>query len=207
MSDAAVYLLLPDGMADWEPGYAVAGLRHWAKVPVRTVGFTEAPITTMGGLRLLPDTTLAELPTGADAVRLFLLPGSDLWEGDYPSSSLEPVLNALDAARVPIAAICGATIAVARAGLLRGRRHTSNGAEYLARFAPGTTVAADYVEELATRDRGVITASGLGPVEFAHEIFAELGVFSPAELAEFLELYKYGGSPHPSPGRQPDEGA
>jgi len=55
MSDAAVFLLLPDGMADWEPGFAVAGLRHWAKVPVRTVGFTRDPITTMGGLRILPD--------------------------------------------------------------------------------------------------------------------------------------------------------
>ena len=192
MSDAAVHVLLPEGMADWEPSYAVAGLHHWAKVPVRTVGFTREPITTMGGLRLLPDITLAELPAGADAVRLFLLPGGDLWEGEYPSSALESVLRALHAADIPIAAICGATIAVARAGLLRGRRHTSNGADYLARFAPGATVAADYVEELATRDRGMITASGLGPVEFAHEIFAELGVLSPAELAEFLELYKYG---------------
>ncbi|HET6638303.1 MAG TPA: DJ-1/PfpI family protein, partial [Gemmatimonadota bacterium] len=88
MSDAAVFLLLPDGMADWEPGFAVAGLRHWAKVPVRTVGFTRDPITTMGGLRILPDISLAEFPTDADAVRLFLLPGGDLWEGDYPSSSL-----------------------------------------------------------------------------------------------------------------------
>jgi len=34
MSEAAVYLLLPESMADWEPGYAVAGLRHWARVPV-----------------------------------------------------------------------------------------------------------------------------------------------------------------------------
>ena len=200
MSDAAVYLLLPDGMADWEPGYAVAGLRHWANVPVRTVGFTQAPVTTMGGLRLLPDIALAELPASADAVRLFLLPGGDLWESDYPSSSLDPILRALDAANVPIAAICGATIPVARAGLLRGRRHTSNGADYLARFAPGMTSVADYVEGLATRDRRIITASGLGPVDFAHEIFAELGVFSPAELAEFLQLYKYGRSPHPSPG-------
>jgi putative intracellular protease/amidase len=199
MSEAAVYLLLPEGMADWEPGYAVAGLRHWAKVPVRTVGFTRAPITTMGGLRLLPDIALAELPAGADAVRLFLLPGGDLWEGEYPHT-LEPVLKTLHAANVPIAAICGATIAVARAGLLGGRRHTSNGADYLAQFAPGMTDATDYVEELATRDRGMITASGLGPVEFAHEIFTELGVFSPAELAEFMELCKYGRMPHPFPG-------
>ena len=195
-----MYLLLAEGMADWEPGYAVAGLRHWANVPVRTVGFTRDPITTMGGLRLLPDIALAELPAGADAVRLLILPGGNLWEGEYPSSALEPVLKNLNAADVPIAAICGATIAVARAGLLRGRRHTSNGDDYLARFAPGTTAASDFVEELATRDRGMVTASGLGPVEFAHEIFAELAVFSAAELAEFLELYKHGRMPRPSPG-------
>ncbi|HEX7242299.1 MAG TPA: DJ-1/PfpI family protein [Longimicrobiaceae bacterium] len=192
MSGAAVHLLLPEGMADWEPGLAVAGLRQWAGVPVRTVGFSRDPVTTMGGLRLLPDLALDELRTHPDAVRLLLLPGGDLWEGDYPAAPLESVLRALEAAGVPVAAICGATIAVARAGLLRGRRHTSNGAGYLERFAPGETAAADYLDALAARDRGVITASGLGPAEFAHEVFAELGVFSPAELTEFLEMYGRG---------------
>ncbi len=192
MSDAAVHLLLPEGMADWEPGLAVAGLRQWAGVPVRTVGFSRDPVTTMGGLRLLPDLALDELRAHPDAVRLLLLPGGDLWEGDYPAAPLESVLQALEGAGVPVAAICGATIAVARAGLLRGRSHTSNGADYLERFAPGATEAADYVDALAARDRGVITASGLGPAEFAHEVFAELGVFSPAELAEFLQLYGRG---------------
>jgi putative intracellular protease/amidase len=194
----AVHLLLPDGWADWEPGYAIAGLRRWADVPVQTVGFAREPVTSMGGLRVLPDLALDELLTDPRRVRLFILPGGDLWESDFPAAVLDRVLTRLQEDGVPVAAICGATIAVARAGLLRGRRHTSNGAEYLARFAPGTTDPADYASTLATRDRGVITASGLGPVEFACEIFAELEVFSASELAEFLQLYKHGRMPDPS---------
>lgn len=200
MSNAAVHLLLPEGWADWETGYAIAGLRRWANVPVRTVGFTRDPVISMGGLRLLPDLALDEIPLDSQSVRLFLLPGSDLWEGNYPAPLLDRALKTFEVGNVPVAAICGATIAVARAGLLRGRRHTSNDAGYLAQFAPGATEAADYVNTLATRDRGVITASGLGPVEFAHEIFAELAVFSTSELAEFMRLYKHGGMSDPSTG-------
>ncbi|HVE78936.1 MAG TPA: type 1 glutamine amidotransferase family protein [Gemmatimonadaceae bacterium] len=198
MSDPAVHVLVPEGLADWEPGYAVAGLRNWAKLPVHTVGFTRDPVSTMGGMRLLPDLALAELQPTPEVVRLFLLPGGDLWEGDYPAALLEPLLQELAQAGVSIAAICGATIAVARAGLLRGRRHTSNGPQYLGQFAPGATEPADYVDALATRDRGVITASGLGPVEFAHEIFAELGVFSAHDLATFVDMYKHGRMPNPA---------
>jgi putative intracellular protease/amidase len=195
MTDAAVHMLVPEGLADWEPGYALAGLRNWGKVPVRTVGFTRDPVTTMGGVRILPDLALAELRSDGEAVRLLLIPGGDLWEGDYPAPLLDPVLQELEAARVPIAAICGATVAVARAGLLRGRRHTSNAPDYLARLAPDATDPAEYVDLPAVRDRGVITASGLAPVEFAYEVFAELGVFAADELAAFLELYKHGRMP------------
>ena len=129
MSAPAVHLLVPDGLADWEPGYAVAGLRNWAGQTVRAVGFTRDPVTTMGGLRILPDLALEELD--AAEVRVLILPGGDLWAGDYPAAELEHSLRGMEAAGVPVAAICGATIAVARAGLLRDRRHASNGADYL----------------------------------------------------------------------------
>jgi putative intracellular protease/amidase len=194
MSQSAVYLLVPEGLADWEPAYAVAMLRRWGWIPVRTVGFTAEPVTTMGGLRVLPDLTLADLPADA-SVQLFLLPGGDLWEGAYPEAVLGAALGRLNSAGVPIAGICGATIALARAGLLRGRRHTSNGADYLGRFAPGATDAADYVDAPAVRDRGVITACGLSPVEFAYEIFGELGAFGDDDREAFLEMYRHGRIP------------
>jgi putative intracellular protease/amidase len=189
----AVHALVFDGFADWEPAYALAELRRSGGLDVVTLGFTEAPVRSMGGLRVLPDRSLAGLdPAG---VRLLILPGGDQWEGDYPRAPLEAALAELHRSAVPIAAICGATLAVARAGLLDDRAHTSNELAYLQRLAPEYRGAGRYVETLAVRDRGVITASGVGPLEFAREIFEELGVFSAADRPVWYHLFKHGRLP------------
>jgi putative intracellular protease/amidase len=160
-----------------------------------TVGFADGAVRSMGGVRVLPDQVLASVETAG--VRLLVLPGGDLWEGDYPRGELEALLGRLERAGVPIAAICGATLAVARAGLLDGRAHTSNEPGYLQRV-PTYAGAARYVDALAVRDRGLITASGLGPTEFAREIFEELGVFSPEDRRLWYQLFKHGRLPEPS---------
>jgi hypothetical protein len=54
------------------------------------------------------------------------------------------------------------------------------------------------VDALAVRDHGVITASGLGPVEFALEIFEQLGVFSPEDRRLWYHIFKNGRFPQPS---------
>ncbi len=187
----AVHVVVLDRLADWEPGYALAGLRRWGRLDVVSVGLGPQPVVSMGGLRVLPDVTLEAVRP--EDVALLLLPGGEAWEVDpAPAARLAPLLLACERAGRPIAAICAATIAVARAGLLADRRHTSNGPDYLPRWAPGTTRPADYTSALAVRDRGVITASGLGPVDFADEVFQELGIFSPSDLAAWRRLYKEG---------------
>ena len=50
----AVYLLLVEGFADWEPAHAVAELRRHGQYRVESVGLTAAPVTSMGGIRVLP---------------------------------------------------------------------------------------------------------------------------------------------------------
>jgi putative intracellular protease/amidase len=192
---AAVHVLVFEGFADWEPAFALAELRRSGGLEVVTLGFTEAPVRSMGGLRIVPDRALDGLVPAS--VRLLLLPGGDLWEGAYPRTELDRLLIDLHRAGVPIAAICGATIALARAGLLNDHAHTSNEAGYLKRLAPGYAGAARYVTELAVRDRGVITASGLGPTEFAREIFEELEVFTAAERPVWYHLFKHGRFPDP----------
>lgn len=191
----AVHLFVFDGFADWEPAYALAEVRRSGGLEVVTVGFTAAPVRSMGGLRVTPDLEL----TGLDPaqVRLLLLPGGDLWEGEYPRDALEALLHRLERAGTPIAAICGATLAVARAGLLEGRAHTSNELGYLQRV-PSYGGAERYQDALAVRDRAVITASGLGPTEFAREIFEELGVFSPEDRRLWYHVFKHGRFPEPS---------
>lgn len=188
--NAAPHLLVFDGFADWEAAYATAELRRSGKHQVITVGFSGEPIISMGGLCVLPDIDLAELDP--EEIRLLILPGGDRWEKNVEDDGLAKLLRHLTTSRTPIAAICGATLALARLGLLQGRKHTSNGLAFLKAQVPGYDAEADYVDALAVRDRGLITASGLGALEFAREIFAELGVFSNEERATWFRVFKEG---------------
>jgi putative intracellular protease/amidase len=187
---ASVAVLIFDGFADWEPAFAMTGLRQWGRRAVTTVGYDRHPITSMGGLRVVPDRSIDELR--ADETELLLLPGGDAWAAGYPADRLHPVLTSLAAQRIPIAAICGATIAAARAGLFRDRRHTSNSRSFLQQHAPGYETASAYVDAPAVSDDGVISASGLGAVEFAREIFARLGVFDDVDLERYMAMYRHG---------------
>ena len=56
---SAAHLLVFDGFADWEPAFALAELRRSGGLEVVTVGFTAAPVRSMGGIRVLPDLALA----------------------------------------------------------------------------------------------------------------------------------------------------
>jgi putative intracellular protease/amidase len=105
-------------------------------------------------------------------------------------SAIETLLKRLDEQHVPIAAICGATVGISKIGLVRGRRHTSNGLRYLQTQVADYADAANYVDAPAVRDRGLITASGLADVEFAREIFEELGVLSASDRALWAQMFR-----------------
>jgi putative intracellular protease/amidase len=188
MPEKAVYLFVVEGFADWEPAHAVAELRRNGQYRVESVGLTSAPVESMGGIRVLPTTTLTEVDPADVAV--FILPGGDRWESLPVEPEVERLLNELDARQIPIAAICGATVAIGRVGLLRGRRHTSNGLDYLRSHVPGYADEENYVNVPAVRDRGLITASGLGDVEFARELFEELNVLSPEDRASWATMFR-----------------
>jgi len=192
MSDRHIAVLVFDGFADWEPAYAITGLRRWGKLSVTSYGYSPNSIVSMGGLRIMPDRTISELATSE--VGLFLLPGGDAWLTEYPEEPLHSCIQNLIATSVPVAGICAATIALARAGAFVDRAHTSNGSSFLSEHAIGYRDPQLYRNELAVRDRGVISASGLGAVEFASEIFAELDILNPADLHMFQRMYRNGES-------------
>ncbi|HTS89840.1 MAG TPA: type 1 glutamine amidotransferase family protein [Gemmatimonadales bacterium] len=182
------HLFVFDGFADWEAAYAIAELGRNGKGPVTTVSHTGDPVVSMGGLSVLPDSDIADVDP--ESVRILILPGGDQWETEPLDESLQTLLRRLTAARTPIAAICAATLAVIRTGLLGGRKHTSNGLAYLKQHVPDYSAQADYVDAPAVRDRGLITAGGVGALEFAREIFAELGLFSAEDRAAWYRLHK-----------------
>ncbi|MCW2547583.1 MAG: thiamine biosynthesis protein ThiJ [Mycobacterium sp.] len=190
MSISTVHLAVYDTLADWEPGFATAHIARplWHRAPgtfeVRTVGPSREPITTMGGMRVLPDLGLDEL-SPMDSVML-ILPGNDIWNTEQFVPFAAKTLEFLEAG-TPVAAICGATGGLALAGLLDDRPHTSNAAEFLA--SSGYAGAAHYRDEPAVIDGDLITGSGIQPVEFARAILERLEVFEPDVLASWYKLY------------------
>jgi putative intracellular protease/amidase len=186
-----VHLYLFDSLADWEHGYAVAGINNPAmqrepgRYRVCTVGVSREPVTTIGGIRILPDVTLAELDARDSA--MLILPGGESWD---EGGNMEAAAKAREfvEAGVPVAAICGATAGVARAGLLDDRLHTSNAADYLG--ATGYGGGSLYRDEAAVADRDVITASSMAPLDFAYQIFKRLGIYDEPTLEAWYGLFR-----------------
>lgn len=184
------YLLVLNGMADWETAHALCEIRESGTYEVVTAGFSDATVTTMAGLRVIPDVMLDAVKPAEAAI--FILPGGDRWEEEPADEMLTHLLRRLHAAGVPVAAIGGAILEVARARLTRGVRHTSNGPRYLPTMLAGYSDEAFYVDLPAVSDQGVITAGGLGSVEFAREILKELGLYSAGALDAWYAMFKHG---------------
>ncbi|MFD5426938.1 DJ-1/PfpI family protein [Streptomyces sp. NPDC127084] len=185
METKTVHLAVYDTFADWETGHATAWLARTG-FTVRTAGTAaDRPVSSIGGLRVLPDVALEDLRPKDSA--LLVLPGADLWDaGDELAPFARKAREFLEAG-VPVAAICGATAGLAREGLLDGRDHTSAVSFYLA--ATGYEGGGRYVEADAVTDRDLITAGPTEPVAFAREILGRLGAFDATKLDAWFRLF------------------
>ena len=193
---ASVHLYVFDGYADWERAYTVAGIHNsqYQREPgrwlVRTVGATSAVVRSMGGVAVLPDITMQELQ--ASRSRMLILPGGALWEDETAHRpAIRKAAEFLERG-VAVAAICGATAGLARAGLLDHRAHTSNALRYLK--GTGYEGAANYRDEAAVCAGGLITAAGMAPLEFARAIFKHLKLYDDDVLEAWYQLHKTGKS-------------
>lgn len=185
------HVLLLDRVADWEPGHLLAELRtgRFTGEPweVAAVAATTDPVPTMGGLHWVPDVTLADLdPADSD---LLVMPGAMGWLPGAEDPYVAVAAGFL-AAGVPVAAICGATEALARAGLLDHRPHTSAAPEVLA--ATGYAGAEHYLDQRAVAHDGLVTAGPQSPVHLATATLGMLGLMSPEVLAAYEALFHQG---------------
>jgi putative intracellular protease/amidase len=188
MTMATAHLALYDALADWEVGHLLVELRtgRYTGTPwnVVTVAESREPITTMGGLRILPDALLDDLDPAAS--NLLILPGGGRWDAGGGDAFAALAARFLDAG-VPVAAICGATAGLARAGLLDKRHHTSAAAEYLK--ATGYAGGDRYRDERAVVDGDLITAGPDSPVQFARATLGRLGLTSDRKLEAYEGLF------------------
>jgi putative intracellular protease/amidase len=191
MNTRTAHVAVYDTLADWELGHLLAELHSGRftgrRFDVVTVAESPEPVTTMGGVRMLPDALLADLEPGDS--ELLVLPGAEIWDAGGGEAFAAAAARFLDAG-VPVAAICGATAGLARAGLLDERDHTSAAPEYLA--ATGYAGGDRYVGARAVVDGDLITAGPQSPVQFARATLQRLGLATERRLEAYEAVFARG---------------
>lgn len=121
--------------------------------------------------------------------RVLLLPGGNTWDDPKHGAAVKKAAELLSAGGT-VCAICGATAALARAGLLDRRPHTSNGAGFLEMFCPNYKGTSFYVDMPSVSDGNLITASGAGALPWAKQILAHLDVFRSDTLEAWYAYFR-----------------
>ncbi|MDY4338971.1 type 1 glutamine amidotransferase family protein [Xanthomonas sp. LF07-6] len=183
---ATIAVVMVDGVADWEIGTILPAARAWFSDTIQIASIDGKSITSIGGLELHPTYALSDLaPLDAD---LWLLPGSDRWQaGEIPGLSAL-LQQRLEAGR-GVAAICGATLALAYAGLLDTRPHTSNSEAFLREHAGVYAGSTHYQERRVVSAGGLITAPGTSPVSFAEECLRLLHPEREEQIAQMRQMF------------------
>ncbi len=173
--------LFNDGWADWEAGPVLAVLREHFGWTIKIATPQGDDTESIGGIRARADMSFDEVdPAQAN---LILAIGSEQWFLREQENVYDLLRKAV-AKNVPVGAICAATLAAARAGILDDRDHTSNSANFLKENAPKYKGDLHYKNvAAAVENRGVITACGDAPITFAAEVI-RLVEPTKAELAD-----------------------
>lgn len=195
-----VYVYVLDTLADWELGHVTAELnsgrffgKDGPRVSLRTVSHSREPITTMGGMTITPDCLIEDIVAGESSV--LLLPGADTWSDPKHGAIIEKAGEFLSSGAM-VGAICGATVALANAGLLDNRPHTSNGPGFLEMLSPAYKGQGSYIDQPSVADGNLITASCTGALLWAKQIIGHLGVFRPDTLESWHEYFRTGEPRH-----------
>ena len=195
-----VYVYVLDTLADWELGYVTAELnsgRFFKKgapgASVKTAVISKRPVKTMGGLTITPDYSIDDIAVNEESV--LLLPGANTWDDSAHSAVIEKAGEFLSAGAL-VCAICGATAALANAGLLDQRRHTSNGVGYLDMVSPRYRGQSFYVDEPSVAESNLITAGSTGALLWAKQIMERLNVFRPDTLDAWYAYFSTGEAQH-----------
>lgn len=179
-----IVTVLTPGYADWETALLNAGARDYYNVDTRFATPGGEPVTSAGGLRIIPHMAVEDIEI--DRIDAILINGGTIWQTpDYPD--LNALLRDAHAAGKVVGGICDGVTALARAGLLDTVRHTANGPESLSDTnyagAPHFLASARAVLE-----QKIITAPGTAPVSFMGAVLEALGLRN-GDLDFYLGLY------------------
>ena len=188
MRNIAIYAT--ETMSDWEYAYLTTQVAEAeAQVPDRFkvlfVGESLGAVRSKGGIEVVPCLTLQDIQNRTD-IAAFVVPGADTYFDGH--EQLLETIRVLNGNGVLLAAICGGTVAFARAGVLDHCKHTSNAQGFLATVNYANIDG--YKEEDVVFDGGVITASGLAPVLFTAAVLRAAGVYPDDVVDAWLQLHE-----------------
>lgn len=158
-------LLFIEGYADWEYGLLAASAVEWFGVRAVAISPHASPLTSIAGFGLNAQRNAnPEENQDLDAVAVI---GSDGW-AERGAPDVAPLLKAVAARGGVVGGICAGTLALARAGLFEGTRHTSNGRDWILGHEPDYVGAADYQDvPHAISDNNIVSAPGSASGTFA----------------------------------------
>lgn len=164
--------ILTDGFADWETALLNAVARSFYRVDTHYATPGGSPVASAGGLRVVPDMALEAIDV--DALDALVVCGGTIWQTEA-APDLAAILAAAHGKGKVVGAICDATVAAARTGLLDGIAHTSNGPGYL--DGTGYRGGAHYRDvPQAISSHRVVTAPATAPVSFMAEVMRAVGL-------------------------------
>ena len=189
-----VLFVLIQEYADWEFALLAPGLRRgfgvWEpRYEVRTVAADEGPVRSIGGVRCLPDYTFETIPD--DYAALVLVGGMNWWGEE--ARRVVPLVEQAQARQIVVGAICDASAFLGAHGFLNDVDHTSNGLTYLqSRAGSAYSGAARYRNEPSVRDGNLVTANGVGFVDFTCNMLSALKAARQQEIEAMRETFRSG---------------
>jgi len=187
-----IFLYVLDTLADWEISFLIAEINSGRylkkgseKHRIIKVGNSLLPIKTMGGIEITPDIDVENM--NMEKGDLVILPGADTWQNGSNQKIIDKIKENSD---VIVAAICGATAALADNGILDNRKHTSNDKEYLKMACKNYRGESFYQYKNVVVDENLITATGIAPLEFTYEVIKRINIMESNTLEAWYGLFK-----------------
>lgn len=150
-----------------------------------TVGISKEPVTTAGGLKIVPGICVNEMDEEQAAALLLI--GPDTWMEDQHQPILERAVSFLGAGKT-VAAICGTTLGLAKQGILNRYQHTSNALFYL-QSIDTYRGSSYYIDKVAVQDQNLITASFVGSLLWTKYIMENLKLYSEQTLDAWYRFF------------------
>lgn len=190
-----LYVIL-EQWADWELAYisSAVNMLGGGKFENKTVSLTKDAVTSIGGMKCLPDYDLKSIPSDYDAL---ILIGGMSWHAEN-AMQIKPLIYACIKNGKVLGAICDACRFLGSVGALNSAKHTANDLNELKQYSVYTNEQG-FIHRQAVSDNHVITANGTAALEFAQEVLRNLSVATEEQIDGWYNFHKLGFYSVPMP--------